>query len=81
MTIFLNSLGRRVAKAISKSFVSPEGGEDSWSEITVKKYNVNFKAHYALLQALNDDDVSRVINWTCFYNIWQVLITTYEDTS
>ena len=38
-----------------------EGDEDSWSEITVKEYNVNFKAHYALLQGLNDDDFSKII--------------------
>ena len=55
-----------------------EGDEDSWSEIT--KYNVNSKAHYALLQALNDD-ISMVINCTCAHDIWQVSITTHEGTS
>jgi len=80
MTVFLNSLGSRVAKAISKSFVCSEGDEDSWLEITIKQYNTNSKAHYALLQSMNDDDVSRVINYTCAYYIWQILITTHEST-
>jgi len=59
ITVFLNSLGSHVVKAISKLFVCLEANEDSWSEVTIKKYTVNFKAHYALLQALNDDDISR----------------------
>ena len=41
----------------------------------------NFKAHYALLQVLNDDDISRIINCTCAHDTWQVLITTHEGTS
>ena len=81
MTVFLNFLGRRVAKAIAKPFLCPEGDENSWFKITVKKYNANFKAHYALLQALNDDDISRIINCTCAHDTWQVLITTHEGTS
>ena len=81
MIIFLNSLGSRVVKVISKPFVCPNGNEDSWSEITVKEYNANSKDQYALLQDLNDDDVFRVINCTCAYDIWQVLITTHEGTS
>ena len=80
MIVFLQFLGSRVAKAISKSFVCPESDEDSWSEIIVKKYNAYSKAHYALLQALNDDDISRVIHCTFVYHIQQVLITTHEGT-
>jgi len=61
--------------------VCPEGDGDSWSKIIVKDYNTNSKAHYALLQALNDDDVSRIIHCTPAYDIWQVLITTHEGTT
>jgi len=81
MTIFLNFLGSKVAKTKAKSFVCPNNDEDSWSEVTAKEYDANSKAHYALLQALNYDEVSRVINCTCAYSIWQLLITTYEGTS
>ena len=35
MIIFLNLLGSRVAKSISKLFVYLESDDDSWSEITV----------------------------------------------
>jgi len=34
--VFFESLGSRVAKAISKQFVKPDGDEDTWSETTVK---------------------------------------------
>ena len=44
--------------------IHPKGDEDSWSAITIKKYNVNSKPHYALLQTLNDDDIFRVIHCT-----------------
>ena len=70
MTNFLQSLGSRIAKAISETFVCPEGDEDSCSEIIVKEYDVNCKAHHALSQALNSDDISRVINCTSLYHIW-----------
>ena len=81
MTIFLQSLGSRVLKVITKPFVCSEGDEDTWSEITVKKFDVTAKAQYALLQALNDDDIFRVIHCTCAYCIWYTLITTHEDTT
>ena len=42
------------------------------------KYNANSKAHYVLLQALNDDNISNVTNCTCTHDIWQVLVTTHE---
>jgi len=33
------------------------------------------------MQALNDDDLSHVINCTLAYKVWQFLITTHEGTS
>ena len=49
MTIFLNFLGSKVAKVLARPFVCSESDENSWSEITVKEYNANSKAHYVLL--------------------------------
>ena len=69
MTVFLQSLGSRVAKATTKPFVHPDGDDDTWSEITVKEFEAEVKVHYALLQALNDDDIFRVINCTFAYDI------------
>ena len=63
MTIFPQSLRSRAAKAIIKLFLIPNGNEDTWTDIIVKKFVANAKAHYALLQALNDDDISRMINY------------------
>jgi len=57
MTIFLQSLRSRVAKAVTKPFSAPEGNEDTWSKIATKKFDASSRAHYALLQALNDDDI------------------------
>ena len=70
MTILLQSLGSHIAKAITKLYViPPSDDEDTWSVITVKKFEANTKAYYALLQALNDDDISRVINYKLAFEI------------
>ena len=53
MTVFLQSLGSQVAKAVTKPFSVPIGDEDTWSDIATKEFDVNAKAHYALLQDLN----------------------------
>ena len=49
---------------MTKPFSVPDGDEDTWSEIATKKFDAtaNEKAYYALLQALNDDDIARVIH-------------------
>ena len=77
MTVFLQSLGSQVAKAVSKPFNAPLGDEDTWSDIATKEFNANARAHYALLQALNDDDIARVIHCKSAYEIW----THLEGTS
>ena len=81
MTLFLKSIGVRVAKAITKEFVEFHGDEDRWSEATAKHYKVNAKAQYALTQALNDDDLSHLINCKSAYEVWNDLIITHEGTS
>jgi len=81
MIVFLQSLGSRVAKAITKPFLVPNGDDDTWYDINVKEFEANGKAHYALLQALNDNDISRVINCKSAYEIWNNLIVTNECTS
>jgi len=81
MTVFLQSLGSRVAKAVTKLFSVPIGDEDNWSDITTKEFDANAKAHYALLQALNDDDIARVIYCKYVYEIWTHLIVTEEGMS
>jgi len=58
MTIFLQSLGSRVAKAVTKPFSVPDGDEDTWSDIVTKEFDANAKAHYVLLQKLYDDDIA-----------------------
>ena len=62
MTVFLQSLRNRVAKEVTKPFSVPDGNKDTWSKIAIKEFDANAKAHYALLQALNDDDIARVIH-------------------
>ena len=81
MIVFLRSLGSRVAKAVTKLFSAPLGDEDTWSEIITKEFDANARAHYALLQALNDDDISRVIHCKSAYEIWTHLLVTHEGTS
>ena len=62
-------------------FVVPNGDEDIWTDITVKEFKVNAKAHYALLQALNNDDISRVTNSKSAYEIWSNLVITNKGAS
>ena len=81
MTVFLQSLGSRVAKAVTKPFSAAPGDEDTWSDIVTKEFDANVRAHYALLQALNDDDISRVIYCKSAYKIWTQFLVTHEGTS
>ena len=78
MTIFLQSIGSRVAKAITKPFVVPNGNEDTWIDITANKFEANAKAHYVLLQVFNNNDIFRVINCKSAYEIWSNLVLTHE---
>jgi len=57
MSLFLKSQGSRVAKAITKKFAEPDSDEDTWFDSTVKEYEANTKASYALMRALNDEDL------------------------
>jgi len=81
MTVFLQSLGSRVAKAVTKPFSTPPGDESTWSDIETMEFDANARAHYALLQALNDDDIARVIHCKSAFEIWSHLLVTHEGTS
>ena len=81
MTIFLQSLGSLVAKSLTKPYSRPESEEDTWSEFTFKEYEANSKAQNALITALNEDDLTRVIHCKSAYEIWQHLLVTHEGTS
>ena len=48
---------------------------------TAKDYEANAKAQYALTQALNDDDLSHVINCKSAFEAWNDLLITHEGTS
>ena len=69
MTVFLQSLGSQVAKAVTKPFSASLGDEDTWSDVATKEFDANARAHYVLLQALNDDDIARVIHCKSAYEI------------
>jgi len=47
MTIFLQFLGSRVAKVVTKPFSVLNGDDATWSEIATKEFDANAKAHYA----------------------------------
>jgi len=79
MTIFLQFLESQVSKAVTKPLIVSISDESTWSDISTKEFDVNAKAHYALLQALNDDDIVRVIHYhKSAYEIWSHLIITHE---
>ena len=77
---FLQSLDSLVAKSLTKPFSKPEGEENTWSELT-QEFDANSKAQNALLLALNEDDLTRVIHCKSAYEIWQHLLVTHEGTS
>ena len=81
MNLFLKSLGVRVARSITKEFIEPLTDESSWSEDTSKDYEANARAQYALTQALNEDDLARIINCKSAFEVWNILIVTHEGTS
>ena len=81
MNIFLQSLGSRVAKSLIKPYSAPVGEEDTWSDLTSKEVDANSKTQNALLLALNEDDLTRVIHYKSTYEIWQQLLVTHEKTS
>ena len=58
----------------------PEGDEDTWFDIALKEFDAKTKAHYALLQALSDDYISRVIHCKIAHDILSHLVVTYEGT-
>jgi len=74
MTVFLQSLGSQVAKAVTKPFREPDGNEDIWSEIATNKFDANAKPRYVLLHALNDDDIARIIYCKSAHEIWLHLV-------
>ena len=76
MIVFLQSLEIRVAKSVTKPFSVPIGDEDTWSDIVTKEFDANAKVHYVLLQALNDNDIARVIHCKSAYEIWTHLVVT-----
>ena len=80
MTIFLQSPGSWVAMVVTKLFIIPVGDEDTCSDIATKKFDANAKAHEALLQALNDNDIARVNYYKSAYKIWSYLVVTHEGT-
>jgi len=81
MTVFLQSLESQAAKAVTKPFSVPIGDEDTWFDIATKEFDTNSKAYYAFLQALNFDDIARVIHCKFTYEIWTHLVVTHEGMS
>jgi len=81
MIVFLQSLESRVVKEVTKPFSVLVGDEDTWSDISTKEFVTNVKAHYVLLQALNDVNIVRVIHCKSAYEIWSHLVVTHEGTS
>ena len=61
---------------VTKPFSIPADDEDTWSDIATKEFDANTKAHYALLQVLNNDDIARVIHCKSAYEIWSRLVVT-----
>jgi len=49
MIVFLQSLGSRVVKVVTKPFNVPDGDEDTWPNVAIEEFDANARAHYALL--------------------------------
>ena len=79
--IVLQSLGSRVAEAVTKPHSAPTGEEDTWSDLAFKENDANSKAQNDLFSALNEDDPTWFTHCKSAYEIWQHLLVTYEGTS
>ena len=69
MTVFLQFLGSRITKVVTRPFSVLIGDENTWSDIATKEFDANGKAHCIFLQALNDDDIARVIHCKSAFEI------------
>ena len=76
----MKSLGGDASIAIEKEFKEANHRTDPWPENISKAFDANAKPIYALLQALNDDDLFKVINCESVFEIWNTLITTHKGT-
>ena len=54
---------------------------DTWFDVATKEFDANTKAHYVLLQALNDDYIPKAIHCKSAHEIWSHLVVTHEGTS
>ena len=81
MTVFLQSLGCWVAKAVTKPYSVPTGEQGSLSDLASKEYEANSKAQSALLLTLNEDDMIRIIHCKPAYEIWEHLLVTHGVAS
>ena len=70
MKVFLKSLGRDVSLSIEKEFKESDYVINPWPENIFKAFEASAKATYALMWALNDDDLSRVINCESVFEIY-----------
>ena len=52
MIVFLHSLGSRVAKAIIKPFVVPDGDKDTWTDITAKEFEAMPYCKHSMMKFL-----------------------------
>ena len=66
MSVFLKSLGRDIFLAIGNEYKEPK----VWDNSFTIAFEANAKATYALMQALNDDDLGRIINCVSAFEIW-----------
>ena len=66
---------------VTKPFSVPNGDDDTWSDIVTKEFDPNAKAHYVLLQIVNDDDIARVIYCKFTHEIWSHLVVTHNGIS
>ena len=78
IVVFIQFLGSQVTKAVTKPFSVPDGDEGTLSKIATKKFVANAKNPNASLQALNDDDTTRVIHCKSAHEIWSHLVITHE---
>ena len=76
MIFFLKSLGFDVFASITNAFDA--NISKSWSISAYSFFEANCKARFAILHALNNDDISCIAHCTSAFSMWSLLVDKFE---
>ncbi|XP_065631669.1 uncharacterized protein LOC136068445 [Quercus suber] len=80
MRVFLQSLDKKVWKAVEIGWTKPKEAPADWDEAKIKAANFNSKALNALFSAVTNEEFKKISSIKTTKEVWTILQTTYEGT-